>query len=282
MTPGTVILSLTDVEKLKKDIADRDKTIKKKDEKIAEKEKELVELEADKRIIEITKEVDVSPSINIYLKEGVGNHVMTVLRTARDTARFRHDAFDNEIAQAIKPYIKVDTTEKNAYHDWAWHQATTHRVIAQLGGSKSEAKQTGKVFINFEDVQRELREAAEAKVAEELGDLRAKTANQQEKIAKLQEKQRQEIDQLTDKHTEETNALHKQYGLQIKELNEAHKEHVEELEASLAEWKEKYDDLKFDRDTRTTEQRLLDRINELKIALEEERKKSWFKKLLGK
>lgn len=115
-------------------------------------------------------------------------------------------------------------------------------------------------FINFDDVKKEIREALEKDYAEELADLRQSKKYDIEYAAEKQKAHQKEIEK----------------------LNAYHLEVIEDYKKQILNWENKYSDLKNDKDMRTTEQKLLAEIEELKNSLIKEKSKTWWYKLWNK
>lgn len=125
-------------------------------------------------------------------------------------------------------------------------------------------------YINFDDVQRELREKAEASVAKELGELREKFMNSNAEVARL-----------NSEYQESLKDQRKKYQKEKEEIIEKHKEIIEQLDKAYMQVKDEYDDLKNDKDMRTTEEKLNREIEDLKSELYTLNNKSWIQRLFN-
>ena len=235
LTTGTVTMSLADVDALRTEIATHK-------DKVASLEKELQEVKADKRIVKITNSETIRTTING--REAAEYIADSLFRTGKYAYDRRTDYLRKEIEYALHMFRRTEKVPPSY---------TTDCV--------EDFYKTGKVeYINFEDVQAELRKQAEDAVSAELGSLKHQVSTNTQKMIELKKKHQDQIDRLTEEWMEKER----------------------QLQLELAEERKKYDDLLHERDTRTKEEQLLQEIKDLKYELEKERKRSWLDKLAGR
>lgn len=111
-------------------------------------------------------------------------------------------------------------------------------------------------YLNFDDVKIQLIEEAEQAVNVELGKLR-------QQVATLEQARGQLIEEYTQKGRE----VEKAFAAKEKDFIEHFEKYKENSDKVIADLRKQYDDLKFDRDTRSTEQKLRDEIKQLKEDL---------------
>lgn len=234
LTTGTVTMSLADVDKLRSEIETHKN-------KVASLEKELQEVKADKRIVKITNSETIRTTVDIpkaarYILEGLTRN-----------GKYGYDQRTDFVYREIEYALSVcRTTEKVpiTYH---------HSVNDPYKSERIE-------YINFEDVQAELRKQAEDAVSAELGSLKHQVSVHTQKVTELEKKHQDKLRKVID------DWMKKEKQLQLE----------------LAEERKKYDDLLHERETRTREEQLLKQLEDLKYELEKERKRSWLDKLAGR
>lgn len=229
LSTGTVTMSLADIDALRDEIKNQKSTIK-------DLEQELTQVKADKRIVKLTKTEYLPAPIKLEMR-ALSTEILHYIARSRYSAT-PGGSLQYEIENLINNHI--------------------HRVKVMWPAASEESKEKTE-YVNFEDVQEELRKEAENRMSAELAKLRHQVNTQTQKLTALEEKHKDEMIAFQTKQTKEANA------------------YLEEIES----WKKKYEDLLHERDTRTHQEKLEAEIKELKEQLEKERNKSWFKKLAG-
>lgn len=244
-----VEMDLQELKALENQIKEAEEALRNKDKELNDKEKALIELESNKRILKKTE-----------YKSGIEEHEI-VLRNSKE---FSYDT-GYQLLNKLTNHI-VSKLFSGKYGDVS---GKAEKIKESLSGFRfklafnNQEFPTTTEYINFEDVQRELREAAEKSVAEELGQLRVRTRDLEARIESVRIQEREESER-------KLNNLDKRYKEEIEKINEAY-----------MQVKDEYDDLKEDRDTRTTEEKLNSRIEELENKLYEAENKPWYIKLFS-
>lgn len=250
--------------------------IKNQQEIINEKDTEIAKIMADKRSVLKTKHVTEYKSAPVSLNKYQIENILEGFKAA-----VLHYGNGQRYNSSLM-----------RYEDQTIQQLQSLVSTVPLYSAKSEETETVQ-YINFEDVQRDLRENAEKAVGQELGQLRVKTQDQEAKIAELKQEYTEKLEKLNKESSKALGDLETAKNTEVIQLTQQHREELHKLEKehadlldkrnkTIEDLKKQYDDLKYDRDTRSTEQKLQDQISELKALLEKEQKKSWFEKLLGR
>jgi hypothetical protein len=279
-----VQMDLVEVDKLRDTIKGQLETIKQKDLEIAR-------IEADKRVVEITKTVEVHPEVCVRLRSGVGKTVVDALKsvssgTDRNSfpmGSFSHhnifDQYDVIIRDVIKPFISLDNAEQSAFKMWS--DAKRRMVVGTVKAlSFPKPDQSKTDYRNFEDVVVELRSQIEGQVAEELGVLKSKNSELRKKLAELEENHRAETGQANNNFQKELSSLREKHSKELEEQGDEWAKEFLQVDEDKKVWEKRYYDLKEERDTRSKEQQYEDTIAELKTELAKAQR-PWYKKLFS-
>lgn len=239
-----VEMELSELRELENKVVVAEKQAFQKEEKVKELEKKIIEVRADKRIIK--------------------------QRVFPETARIAEFRFDEMNCQSIvdRVYNNVEsamweinhsTTRKayNSRHANPLRYAIENAIIGvrvavacdTIPAITKENTKEEIEYINFEDVQRDLREEAMKSVAEELGELREKAKRQEAEKAQIREKEREIRNQMIIDHEREVRGM-------VDECNERLRARDEDIK--------KLNDLLADKDIRSDAERLSHEINFLK------------------
>jgi hypothetical protein len=244
MTPGTVTLSLADVDKLRDDI--------KEGKRIEEElKKELADTKADKRIVKVTissKNDIVAPPVSID--------------------NFKLRSFVQDVVRDVANYSRYSSGISTSSIEIERYAYQLHKCVNVVYRASIETQEKIE-YINLSDVEEEIKKKAELEVADELGQLRVSTRKAEEKLA---EERAENYDKIA--------AIKKESEKQINGFKEEYYAERDELNKVINEWEKKYTDLKEDRNTRTEIQKLVDKIKELETSLETESAKKWYHKIL--
>jgi len=201
-----VKLTLAELDKIREDLKLSQFEIIKKNDIIIQKNAEIAQVKADKRTVKVTEKLVQSPtSYSDYEypfhswgppkdcgKKSIEQEIEYLLR---GTGASYTRAVDN-----ITRYIREAISN------------TKNKTISEFTTE----------YINFEDVQQEIRTKLEANVAQELGELKAKVAKlttnlsevnalHTEEVGKLNKKAQEEADKIVEIHRQTVNILDKRY-----------------------------------------------------------------------
>jgi chemotaxis protein histidine kinase CheA len=220
-------MSLSDIDKMRDDT-------KKKEEIIKTLKAELAKEKADRRIVKITKNYPTSNNVVYDIISKVRSLLKSNLYKLGIDAKSMYK-FEGRLDQLLYSY------SINLY------TPTGTDVINEV-----------KEYINFEDVQADIRQQAEDAVSQEIGTLKYKVSTQVQKLAELSKEYEDEIIARTKNHHSE----------------------IESYESRIQDLQNKYDDLLNERETKTREKQLEEKIKDLEEKLQKETSKSWISKLI--
>jgi hypothetical protein len=249
-----VKMDLAELKKIEDEVVIQKANVAKKEKEIVDLKLTLKEVESNKRIVSKTI-INVRDSASeIYIN--VGRLARDISETCKERPHSSKADPISVISKAIKENIGRSTVSKDyrLFGDFQSEIVTLHNHSISDGTVEEKVE-----YINFEDVQKELRQKAESDVAKELGTLRDKSQEMEARIA-----------QIRAANKEATSTIEKNFEIEKKLLKD---------QISLGE--SKYKDLQEDKDTRATEIKLQEKIDKLVYELQKERSRSWWSKLFN-
>jgi flagellar capping protein FliD len=227
MVTGTVSLSLADVDKMRQDIANAQAAQKKA-------EAELAEVKADRRTVLIER---IKPLTERCLRVTLPEWNVGELGKAVSSARHHL----NDFCIISHNRYKSNGIDITRYVDVDLHEDKVQEKVS---------------YINFGDVEQQIRKKLEQDVADEVAKLKAEAKHHTEKLADAEEKwQRENID------------LQKEYEKQKQKFKE-----------QIEEWVKKYNELETGKKEQTRIEELLEQIKKLEEQLNKEKAKRWYQK----
>lgn len=210
--------------------------------------KESAKVEADK-LKELEKEMALTKA---------DKRVMKVTKTINQS--IDRSSIQHEVSKALHEH----RNSRSGIHQSIDYSYIGGRIVDSFSsrynimtyGYSDESTNEKTEFVNFEDVKETLRKEIDQELRNEIAILQSKVKYQDDNIASVREEARRTLEKNSS-----------DYLQKISDLND-----------NLSKQMQEYQDLKEDKDMRTTENKLLDEIAELKKELQEQKNKKWYQR----
>ena len=259
ISTGTVQLSLADVDNL------RDQ-IKQAQAEKKELEEQLVQVKADKRVVKqyITQYPSYTPYLSLRFDENVIfslTHSLYNNWWRRGSAIYPHSYESREFLSRIAESVT------------SGGPSLSHALY-------NEPKERTE-YINFDDVKIELRDNINKEVAAEVEQLKGEITSLTKKIARLEVQHKEAIDDINETNAKVVSGMEKTHSEALIEMRSNYDETISNMEKAYEELDTKYEDLLHERETKSKEKAMQDKVENLIRLLNEERAKPWYKKLFA-
>lgn len=236
MLTGTVNMSLADVDKLRNDLKSAELALKAKEE-------ELVQVKADKRTVYVEK---IRPLNKNEITITIPNYkINNFIKEYQEYYQRQHRSH----------YFSADFNEDTIMNNYLDFK-TSHGLVSEKTS-----------YINFDDVQNDLRKKIEEEINNELGILRQKVTTFQQQLAEVNETH--------------NNTLHKidvETTKLVQSLKDEISERIKVCDDLDAEWRKKYAELETSKKELTMIEELTEKVVKLEEELKAEKSKKWYQK----